>query len=155
MNDHFGISDSIYEVVLSQRNAAVDPLSWSARIRARYPAPEYGLVTLIHSGDTGYVIARRGWARVTKASWRRINDLIRRRGIQRQLAIQGNVIEWFGQRVQSKAGAYCLVIVHPLCRIQLGQVAANDDTFKNITSITSCCQCLFSHFINSSLFSLI
>lgn len=75
-----------YNTKIALRDAPIDPLSYAARLRLKYPAPNYALVSLLPSGNTGYFIGRRCYARVTAASWKRIKDLINRNGVQPDLS---------------------------------------------------------------------
>jgi hypothetical protein len=50
-------------------------------------------------------------------------------GIQPELAIQGQVLEWLGERIQPKAATDCRIIVSSLACIELCEIAADGHFF--------------------------
>jgi hypothetical protein len=60
-------------------------------------------------------------------------------GVQPELAIQGEELEWLGERIQPKAAADSRVIFGTLGRIELREIAADDDLLHHFRRDRALC----------------
>ncbi len=87
MNATTRIAREVAQITFDTRHQfdSQTPAGYAAQMLERFPRDRYRLVSIVRSGDTGYVIGRKLHGPVTRASWLRLQRLLHERGVQPDL----------------------------------------------------------------------